>query len=187
MANAIKSAPITGPFPDGDSRNITLTRRSNGFEPERTGPQEPSHREQSAPDSVIGDLAETEVKPGADAPETNNDPAFVQLGVQSIGKKLASLTPGSDTTSLMGGLLKKVSDAYGIGSDKDADAGVQSDATANEPSEPENQRAARYTLREDPEPSTAQSAFGRQCGGLEEPVLEKDWNPAERNSDDLSR
>ena len=40
-----KSDPITGPYPDGDSRNITLTKSDNSIEPNRTGPQEAKFRE----------------------------------------------------------------------------------------------------------------------------------------------
>ena len=181
---ALDDNPIKGPFPDGDSRNITLTQSDNAMEPERTGPQEPTYREDDAPKSVIGQHAQTELKPGADAPQANTEPGFVQLGKETPGELMASLTPGSDTTSLMGGLLDKVRHAYGFDADGESagDAGdqVTTQVDLGTSSEP-------YTLQQEPEPSAAQTAFGRPGGSLEEPVLQSDWNPAERNSDDLSR
>jgi len=51
-----KSNPITGPFPPGDSRNITLAQSPNSIEPERTGPQEPGYRAKDAPSALMGDL-----------------------------------------------------------------------------------------------------------------------------------
>ena len=108
--------PITGPYPDGDSRNITLTKSDNRpIEPARTGPQEHKFR-------------------------SDNDES----------------DDGAETAQ----------------SSSDGDDG--------------NNRAPRYE-EQTSEPSAAQTAFGRPCGALEEPVLQKDWNPAERNSDDLSR
>lgn len=37
-----RNHPVTGPYPDGDSRNITLTPSDTSIEPERTGPREPN-------------------------------------------------------------------------------------------------------------------------------------------------
>ncbi|MEE4152990.1 MAG: hypothetical protein V2I27_02410 [Erythrobacter sp.] len=71
---AEKTPPIRGPFPDGDSRNITLVKSSNPMEPARTGPQEPDHREEGAPETVMGDLADTEMKDGAASVEPNTTP-----------------------------------------------------------------------------------------------------------------
>lgn len=51
-----KRNPITGPFPDGDTRNITLAPSGNSIEPDRTGPLEVDHRNEGAPTSVTGDL-----------------------------------------------------------------------------------------------------------------------------------
>ena len=53
MAN---NSPVTGPFPDGDSRNITLAKSDHPFEPERSGPAEPRYREDGAPQSVMGNI-----------------------------------------------------------------------------------------------------------------------------------
>ena len=50
----------------------------------------------------------------------------------------------------------------------------------------EGERAPRYKEQKK-EPSAAETAFERPTGDLKEPVLQEDWNPAERNSDDLSR
>ncbi|MEE4154964.1 MAG: hypothetical protein V2I27_12455 [Erythrobacter sp.] len=36
-----RNHPVTGPYPDGDSRNITLTPSDTSIEPPRTGPREP--------------------------------------------------------------------------------------------------------------------------------------------------
>jgi hypothetical protein len=57
-----RPSPVKGPFPDGDSRNITLTKSDNPNEPPRTGPREPRNRKEGAPRTVMGDLAETEMK-----------------------------------------------------------------------------------------------------------------------------
>lgn len=59
-----KNSPVTGPFPDGDSRNITLTESDHPNEPPRTGPAEPKYRKDGAPKTVMGDLAKTEMKDG---------------------------------------------------------------------------------------------------------------------------
>ena len=174
---ALDDNPIKGPFPDGDSRNITLTQGNTAMEPERTGPQEPTHREDDAPQSVIGQYAATELKAGADAPNANKEPGFVHLGKETPGELMASLTPGSDTTSLMGGLLDKVRHAYGIDADDDQ---ITTQITAGESAEP-------YTLQQGSQESASDQAFGVKGGGLAEPVLAKDWNPAESNSDDLSK
>lgn len=127
MAN---SHPITGPYPDGDSRNITLTRSDNSIEPGRTGPREPENRRAGAPDNVDGDL------PRHKEPSAKDQSA-------------------------------------------DAQPSVTDDAAANT-------RAARY---EEParKPSAAETAFGGVGGALQKPLLHEDWNPAQRNSDDLSR
>ena len=183
MANPNETNPISGPFPDGDSRNITLTQSGNAFEPERTGPQEPIFRRDDAPSSVLGSLEATELKPGASAPAVNTNPEWTQLGTDTIGERIDRLTPGSDETSVMGDLLEKVGNALDLDLTSSS-SGVQSD-TINEGES--NARVARYTLREDPAPSAAQTAFGLPGGNLEEPLLQEDWNPAERNSDDLSR
>ncbi|MGB7370003.1 hypothetical protein [Erythrobacter sp.] len=34
-----------GPYPDGDSRNITLTKSDNPIEPQRSGPAEDNYRD----------------------------------------------------------------------------------------------------------------------------------------------
>ncbi|MEE4206209.1 MAG: hypothetical protein V2I39_07950 [Erythrobacter sp.] len=128
-----KSEPITGPFPDGDSRNVTLTPNSNAFEPERTGPQEPKLRADGAPESVTGDL-----------PTHKRD------------EKTAE-TPAA------------------TGERPETEAETEADDGEG------------YQLKREPEPSAAETAFGGVGGAQAEPVLQKDWNPAERNSDDLSR
>ncbi|QIQ87228.1 hypothetical protein [Erythrobacter sp.] len=81
-----KSEPITGPFPDGDSRNITLTPSTHPMEPERTGPREPGLREEGAPDSVMGDLAHSEYKQDArpNRDEAGDRPA-AEMGFGSVG------------------------------------------------------------------------------------------------------
>jgi hypothetical protein len=33
-------SPLKGPYPDGDTRNVTLAPSTNPIEPERTGPRE---------------------------------------------------------------------------------------------------------------------------------------------------
>ena len=80
-----KNSPVRGPFPDGDSRNITLTQNNSPIEPTRTGPAEPKYREDGAPDSVIGDLAQTELKEGAEAPQANPVPEAPELGFGALG------------------------------------------------------------------------------------------------------
>ncbi|MEM7688703.1 MAG: hypothetical protein AAF291_06750 [Pseudomonadota bacterium] len=183
MANPNETNPLTGPFPDGDTRNITLTQRSNALEPERTGPQEPTYREDGAPQTVIGDLASSELKPGAEAPAVNDDPNWVQIGKGALGDTVNAMTPGSDNSSVMGDLLEKVGDALDLdltGSKDDQESSTSSDSS-------ESARAERYTLKQEPEPSPAETAFGGKGGALRDPLLQKDWNPAERNSDDLSR
>ena len=180
---ALDDNPIKGPFPTGDSRNITLTQGSNPMEPERTGPQEPIFREDGAPRSVIGQYEQTELRPGADAPTPNTNPQFVHLGNETPGQLIASLTPGSETTSAMNGLLDKVRHAYGLDQDDSAsDARDQVTTQVNIGS-----TAEPYSLQQEPEPDASDYAFGVKGGGLVEPVLQEDWNPAERNSDDLSR
>ncbi len=67
-----KDSPITGPFPDGDSRNITLTQSDHPMEPERSGPAEPRYREDDAPNTVMGDLVATEMT-NADKRENAGD------------------------------------------------------------------------------------------------------------------
>ena len=114
MGNPLHKDPITGPFPDGDSRNITLTQSGNAFEPERTGPQESVFRSDDAPESVIGDLADSELKPGADAPAANRDPEWTQLGEDTLGERMHRLTPGSQEPRLMGDLLEKVGKAFDV-------------------------------------------------------------------------
>jgi hypothetical protein len=181
------SEPITGPFPDGDSRNITLAQSGNAFEPERTGPQEPTYRREGAAQSVLGGLALTELKPGAEAPSVNDNPGWVQIGKDKMGDALNAMTPGSKTSSVMGRLLDTVGEAL------DLDVGSASDGVQSEEShhasgkDDTGERAARYAMSQDPQPGAASATFGRPGGGLEEPVLQEDWNPATRNSDDLSR
>ncbi len=68
-----KDNPITGPFPDGDSRNITLTRSSNSIEPDRTGPQEPDHRKDGAPETIMGDLPTHKGDPDVSEPDVSED------------------------------------------------------------------------------------------------------------------
>lgn len=180
MANAMKSEPITGPFPDGDSRNITLAQSGNAFEPERTGPQEATYRREGAPKSVIGDLAVSELKPGADAPAVNDNPNWVQIGKGAWGDALNAVTPGSQNSSVMGGLLEKVGHVLALdltGSDDSEDAWDKSG----------NARVERYTLQSAPQPGAAETAFGGVGGALSDPLLQEDWNPAESNSDDISR
>lgn len=81
-----KSEPITGPFPDGDSRNITLTPSPHPMEPARSGPAEPGYRRKGAPESVMGDLAHSEYKQdaGPEAQDAQEKPA-AELGFGSIG------------------------------------------------------------------------------------------------------
>lgn len=81
-----KSEPVTGPFPDGDSRNITLTPSTHPMEPERTGPREPGMREDGAPDSIMGELADSEYKQDArpDAQDAPDRPG-ADMGFGSIG------------------------------------------------------------------------------------------------------
>jgi len=128
----ISQNPITGPYPDGDSRNITLAPSDNSIEPKRTGPQEHRFREER----------DTSTAKGRDA------------------------------------------DASAAARDDGADAnGKTSSASAETaPGTP----AKSYSLESD-DPSPAETAFGRPGGALKKPVLQNDWNPAERNSDDLSR
>ena len=78
--------PIKGPFPDGDSRNITLTPSDNPYEPDRTGPAEPDHRRKGAPDTVMGELADSEYKQEArpDSEEGEDRPA-AEMGFGSVG------------------------------------------------------------------------------------------------------
>ena len=65
-------SPLKGPFPDGDSRNITLVKSDSPIEPDRTGPAEPENREKGAPETVMGDLEDA---PKAQPIETNENPA----------------------------------------------------------------------------------------------------------------
>jgi len=176
MANAMKTDPITGPFPDGDTRNLTLTQSQNAFEPERTGPQEATYRDQDAPDTVIGDLARTELKPGAEAPAVNDSPSWIQIGKGAVANALNLITPGSKDTSVMGDLPGKVS----VGPDNDTGNSKTAETADGEPARP-------YTLEQDAQASAAQTAFGGVGGVISVPLLQEDWNPAERNSDDLSR
>ncbi|MEO0871585.1 MAG: hypothetical protein AAFY19_06425 [Pseudomonadota bacterium] len=183
MGDTLHTSPITGPFPDGDSRNLTLAQSGNAFEPERTGPQEAIYRREGAAKSVIGDLATSALKPGAEEPSVNDKPDWVQIGKGDWGDTLKSITPGSDTTSVMGGLLHKLGDVVAPDSAEGSD-----DTDMPETSEAsDNARAERYDLSEGPQPSAAESAFGGIGGALQDPLLQPDWNPAERNSDDLSR
>jgi len=139
-----KNEPLTGPFPDGDSRNLTLVKSDNPIELERTGPQEPEHRREGAPESIMGDL------PMGKNAEAGREDGAADAASRSDSDKQAS-----------------ASDAAG-------------DAAPDETPQP-------YELEKEPAPSAAKTAFDRPTGDLEEPVLQKDWNPAERNSDDLSR
>ncbi|MEE4199692.1 hypothetical protein [Erythrobacter sp.] len=51
--------PLKGPYPDGDSRNVTLTRKNNTIEPPRTGPREGEARaEAERRDDVEPDVEE---------------------------------------------------------------------------------------------------------------------------------
>lgn len=177
--------PVTGPFPPGDSRNLTLTQGSNAFEPERTGPQEPTYRDVDAPESVLGAFEETELSPGASAPDVNGNPSWVQIGKGAVGDTLNALTPGSKTSSVMGGLLDKVGEvlALDVGSSKSETGSENSNGSEND----SDARAKRYTLSDTPRPGAAETAFGGVGGAVNDPLLQEDWNPAERNSDDLSR
>lgn len=82
-----KNEPITGPFPDGDSRNVTLTPSTHPMEPERTGPREPGNREDGAPDTVMGDLAHSEYKqearPGRE--KRSGEAPAAEMGLGSVG------------------------------------------------------------------------------------------------------
>ncbi|KPP86876.1 hypothetical protein [Erythrobacter sp. HL-111] len=82
-----KNEPITGPFPDGDARNVTLTKSTHPMEPERSGPAEPGYRSEGAPESVMGDLVHSEYKPEARprrAPGEGDLPA-TEMGFGSVG------------------------------------------------------------------------------------------------------
>ena len=57
---------------------------------------------------------------------------------------------------------------------------------AQAPSAPQTMPAEDGALRPDGEKRRLIAAHLAR-GGLVEPVLQQDWNPAERNSDDLSR
>ncbi len=72
-----KSNPITGPYPDGDSRNITLAKSDNPIEPPRSGPAEHNYRDDDAPASDSKTASETVDPASAKKPvgETSPDPA----------------------------------------------------------------------------------------------------------------
>lgn len=180
MANPNETNPITGPFPDGDSRNITLAQSGNAFEPARTGPQEPTYRREGAAQSVLGGLSATELKAGAAAPAVNDDPDWVRIGKGAWSNTLNAMTPGSSNSTVMGGLLEKVGEALAL------DIGGSQTGTSPDRAE-SGARADRYTLREATQPGAAETAFGGVGGAISDPLLQEDWNPAERNSDDLSR
>ncbi|UAB78680.1 hypothetical protein INR77_02820 [Erythrobacter sp. SCSIO 43205] len=159
---ALDDNPIKGHFPTGDSRNITLTKGSNALEPDRTGPMETTYRDGDA----------------ANASDGSNSK---RLGEQTPGELIASLTPNS---GVMSDIVDKVRDVFGLdqGDDTSGDTNTQVKTQVST-----GTSAKPYTLQQEPEPSASDYAFGPKGGGRVEPVLQKDWNPAERNSDDLSR
>ncbi|MEQ8411776.1 MAG: hypothetical protein RIB52_09495 [Erythrobacter sp.] len=91
-----KSEPITGPFPDGDSRNITLTPSTHPMEPERSGPAEPGYRHENAPDSVMGDLAHSEYKQEArpDREDGASHAPAAEMGFGSVGGAIDQVALG---------------------------------------------------------------------------------------------
>ncbi|AOL24791.1 hypothetical protein Ga0102493_11661 [Erythrobacter litoralis] len=100
-----KNDPVTGPFPDGDSRNITLTPSTHPMEPERSGPAEPGYRREGAPDSVMGDLAPGEYKPGyrqearddgdPDRQDAADDAPAAEMGFGSVGGAIDPVALGN--------------------------------------------------------------------------------------------
>jgi hypothetical protein len=82
-----KNEPITGPFPDGDARNVTLTKSSHPMEPERSGPAEPGYRRDGAPETVMGDLAHSEYKQEARPKRggADKDRSAAEMGFGSVG------------------------------------------------------------------------------------------------------
>ncbi|MGB3469192.1 MAG: hypothetical protein WBA51_00035 [Erythrobacter sp.] len=84
--NNISQNPITGPYPDGDSRNITLAPSDNSIEPTRTGPQEQRFREE--------DNASTGKTDDADANAAARDDSADASGkTQSASAETAPGTP----------------------------------------------------------------------------------------------
>lgn len=74
--------PIKGPYPDGDSRNVTLTKSDHPMEPPRSGPREDETREgasANAAEKASGVAAESKSEPvdpdKKPVGETSADPA----------------------------------------------------------------------------------------------------------------
>lgn len=95
-----KDNPIKGPFPDGDSRNITLRESDSPIEPSRTGPREPENREEGAPASVIGNLPTHKIasSPDAISQETSRAagtaPQSAELGFGGVSGAVLGATLG---------------------------------------------------------------------------------------------
>lgn len=113
--------PITGPFPDGDSRNITLAPSNNRYEPSRSGPAEPEFREKSAPDTVMGHLPMSGyLDDGPSGFEDSHEATLSQQAGEDQGDGAPSLAPtelgfGSFGGAINDGVLRGESDRDDVG------------------------------------------------------------------------
>ena len=81
-----------------------MTKSDNPIEPNRSGPAEPDYREDGAPETVMGDLAQSEYKVEARPRSDSDGPQHAELGFGSVGgavtqAQLNENREDSDTTT----------------------------------------------------------------------------------------